>query len=285
MGARGEKKGAPRHARSPGGAPDIATVPDIHPVPEAPYELAEGIATITFARPENLNAWTPGMDREIRRSILAAERDPAVRLILLTGNGQGFCAGESIAAPDQAPRVLSARSEPTDRYGYMLEVGKPLVAAINGPVAGVGLCIALFCDLRFMVEGTELTADFARNGRVAEYGAAWILPRLVGAMDALDLLLSGRTIDTAEAARMGLVRSLPRNDFLGSVRDQLRPYLLASPRSMRVIKNQIYFSFDQDIRLAMEDALRARDVAMQSQDFKEASAAVREGRCARFTGH
>ena len=125
---------------------------------------------------------------------------------------------------------------------------KPVFAAVNGPVAGIAFCLILFCDFRYMAEGAKLTTAFARRGLIAEHGSAWMLPRLIAPMNALDLLYSARVVDTAEADRLGLVRSLPADNFLANVQRIAREMVTASsPRSIGVIKRQVFQSYYQSL--------------------------------------
>src|SRR5262249_37048252 len=178
-------------------------------------EIADRVATITLNRPDKLNAWTPVMAGELRAAMLEADANDEVRAIVLTGAGRGFCAGADMArlasaAEQQSPlRPAEAPTEGLEANfpqpcSYLRAVGKPIIAAINGPAAGIGLVIALFCDLRYMAAGARLTTAFARRGLIAEHGIAWLLPRLIGPMYALDLLCSARTVEADEAERMGL---------------------------------------------------------------------------------
>ena len=162
---------------------------------------------------------------------------------------------------------------------------KPVVAAINGPVAGIGLVIALYCDLRFMAEGSKLTTAFARRGLIAEHGIAWMLPRLIGPMNALDLLLSARAVAAEEAERIGLVRVLPADGFAAAVQARAAEIAnLSSPRSMRIIKKQVYEGLFQSLAEATAIANREQDICRDTEDFREGVAAFRERRPARFTG-
>ena len=220
------------------------------PAKEMKFEIADRVATITFDRPERMNAWTPLMETELQRLMAVASEDDEIRAIVITGAGRGFCAGADMGRLSGAASGTSGGSAPVvvdesegdfeQRYSYLLAVPKPLIAAINGAVAGVGLCLTLFCDLRFMAAGAKLTTAFARRGLVAEHGSAWMLRNLIGPMNAADLLLSGRTIEAAEAERLGLVRMLPAENFRETVQQRASEFAnLCSPRSMRIIKRPL----------------------------------------------
>ena len=238
------------------------------PNQETLYNVADRIATITLNRPDKLNAWTAIMEQEVRSAIEEAERDENVRVIILTGAGRGFCAGadmsllSSVIASGVDERVRKqassssttgqadgARADFRKKYSYFPAVGKPVIAAINGPVVGLGLVIALYCDLRFASDAAKFSTAFARRGLIAEYGLAWILPRLVGHANALDLLFSARMVDSAEALRMGLVNQVfPQDVFLAKVNEYARDVAAnSSPRSTRIMKRQVYDAMFQTL--------------------------------------
>jgi enoyl-CoA hydratase/carnithine racemase len=275
------------------------------PNQETLYNVADRVATITLNRPDKLNAWTAIMEREVRSAIEEAERDENVRVIILTGAGRGFCAGadmsllSSVAESGVDERVRkqassSSTSGPVDgvradfrkKYSYFPAVGKPVIAAINGPVVGLGLVIALYCDLRFASDAARFSTAFARRGLIAEYGLAWILPRLVGHANALDLLFSARMVDSAEALRMGLVNQIfPQDSFLAKVNEYARDVAAnSSPRSTRIIKRQVYDAMFQTLEEAFDVAEREMLASLQCEDFKEGVAHFLEKRAPAFTG-
>jgi enoyl-CoA hydratase/carnithine racemase len=275
------------------------------PNQETLYSVADRVATITLNRPDKLNAWTAIMEREVRSAIEEAERDENVRVIILTGAGRGFCAGadmsllSSVAESGVDERVRkqassSSTSGPVEgvradfrkKYSYFPAVGKPVIAAINGPVVGLGLVIALYCDLRFASDAARFSTAFARRGLIAEYGLAWILPRLMGQANALDLLFSARMVDSAEALRMGLVNQIfPQDSFLAKVNEYARDVAAnSSPRSTRIIKRQVYDAMFQTLEEAFDVAEREMLASLQCEDFKEGVAHFLEKRAPTFTG-
>src|SRR6202167_1343579 len=196
-------------------------MPTVVPTKETLYHAAHRVATITLNRPDKLNAWTALMESEVRSHMENAESDDAVRVIVLTGAGRGFCAGADMSllsavvaggvddrVREQALRAGGprdgVRADFQKKYSYFPAVNKPVVAAINGPVVGLGLVIALYCDIRFASDAARFGTAFSRRGLIAEYGLAWLLPREVGLPNALDLLFSARMIDATDAQRMGL---------------------------------------------------------------------------------
>jgi len=272
---------------------------------EMQYQVSDRVATITLNRPDKLNAWTAIMENEVRAAIGEAERDDNVRAIVLTGAGRGFCAGADMSllstvaehGLDEKGRAQAlqnsrsggregARADFQRKYSYFPAVGKPMIAAINGPVVGLGLVIALYCDLRFASEAARFGTAFARRGLIAEYGMAWMLPRLIGHANALDLLFSARMIDAAEALRMGLVNQVFSQDvFAGKVQEYAHDLgANVSPRSTRVIKRQVYEGMFQTLEEAFETSEREMLASLQCEDFKEGVAHFVEKRAPRFTG-
>jgi enoyl-CoA hydratase/carnithine racemase len=271
---------------------------------ETLYEVDARVATITLKRPDKLNAWTAVMEREVRGAMEEAERDEQVRVIILTGAGRGFCAGadmsllstvamEGLDSVRRAQAVEPASGAPQGtradfqkKYSYFPALSKPVIAAVNGPAVGLGLVIALYCDLRFASDAARFSTAFARRGLIAEYGMAWMLPRLVGHANALDLLFSARMIDAAEAFRMGLAnRVIPQDAF----REKVREYAVdmasnVSPRSLRVMKRQIYDAMFQTLAEAFETSEREMLASLQCEDFKEGVAHFVEKRTPVFTG-
>lgn len=270
------------------------------------FDVSDRIATITLHRPEKLNAWTAQMDQEVRTAIASAEADPEVRVIILTGSGRGFCAGADMSLlqgiagsgsiPDgthqalghHAPEAINpgARPDFQRKYSYFPSLSKPIIAAINGHAVGLGLILTLYCDLRFASAEAKFGTAFARRGLIAEYGMAWMLPRLVGHANALDLLFSARIIEAEEAAHMGLVnRVFPAASFA----EDVRAYALSlvnnvSPRSMTVIKKQVYDAMFQTLEEATMASEEAMVASLRSDDFKEGVAHFVEKRAPNFMG-
>jgi enoyl-CoA hydratase/carnithine racemase len=266
------------------------------------YEVSERIATITLNRPDRLNAWTRVMEREVREAMTAAAGDAGVRAVVLTGAGRGFCAGADMdllggiaegarAGSEPAPRSTSAwdatsRPDFQCTYSYFPAVPKPVVAAINGPAAGLGLVIALYCDLRFAADSAVFTTAFSRRGLIAEHGISWMLPRLVGLPAALDLMLSARKVGAAEAGRLGLVNQVVPDAALA---ETVRAYVaelasLVSPRSMRIMKRQLWEAQFQTLAEATAVANGEMLQSFTGEDFREGIAHFREKRAPAFTG-
>lgn len=266
------------------------------------YAVEDGVAVVTLNRPEKLNAWRGEMEREVREAMRAASRDERVRVIVLTGAGKGFCAGadmgmlQDIQASSSSGGGSSRNTEgPWDpnanvnfqkQYSWLPAVNKPIIAAINGAAAGLGLIIALYCDIRFAADTAKFTTAFSRRGLVAEHGISWLLPRLIGLANAADLLYSARVIGAEEALRVGLVsRVIPASAFSQEVTAYAR--MLAnevSPRSLREMKREIWNAQFQGLGEAIEAANGDMGPSFRSEDFREGVAHFLEKRPPRFTG-
>ncbi|MGD0143891.1 MAG: enoyl-CoA hydratase [Rhizomicrobium sp.] len=275
--------------------------------PDVLYDVKDRIATITLNRPERLNAYNAHMAQNIKLEMAKAASDPDVRVIVLTGAGRGFCAGadmdvlssasvagqstsqgadtgldrkfESALGPDLSPHFKDSQ-----RFAYFARTKKPIIAAINGPVAGIGLVMTLYADMRFAADKAVFTTSFAQRGLIAEHGVGWLLPRLVGQANALDLLLSARKISAEEAQRIGLVnRIFPQENFMENVRAYAR-YLAetVSPRSMAVMKAQVWKSNFQDFNESLAVADTEMKTSLAGPEFKEGVAHFLEKRGPRF---
>ena len=273
------------------------------------YEVKGRTGLITLNRPEKLNAWTGAMEKSIKRALHDAVEDDTVRVIVITGAGRGFCAGadmdllQSIKPTNWEDRetAAAAREETYDfksglgpdvsphyggRFGYLFQIKKPIIAAINGPAAGLGLVFALYADMRFAGSDAKFTTAFAQRGLIAEHGISWLLPRLIGPAHALDVLMSARKFTAAEAERFGLVNKVfAQENFLPAVMDYAATLAeTVSPRSMGVMKAQIWKALFQNF----DEALEVGDTEMQKSfataDFKEGVAHFVEKRKANFTG-
>jgi enoyl-CoA hydratase/carnithine racemase len=255
-------------------------------------------AVIILDRPERMNALTKVLEADLRDAIEQAGRDPEIRAIVLTGAGRAFCAGmdmdelevlppEDIRAEQwMRPYDMNRRADYQTRYSYFPAAPKPIICAINGAAAGLGLVMALYSDFRIASEQAVFATAFAKRGLIAEHGISWMLPRIVGHANATDLLLTSRKIDAAEALRMGLVHRVVAGD-------RLMPQALAlartlatevSPRSVRVMKRQLWETPYQTLGEAVALANAEMVTSIQSEDFREGVAHFQERRPARFTG-
>ncbi len=225
------------------------------------YGVAGGIATLTFNRPDSMNGMTGNMEVAYFERLRQAEADPQVRVIVVTGAGRAFCAGADLAhhagpGDHPLPNAEIPRTTP-------LDIRKPMIAAINGACAGVGLAYALQCDLRFAAKPAKFTTAFARRGLIGEYGMAWLLHAIAGRQVALDLLLSARIVQGDEAAALGILSAAFEPN-------ELMPHVMAyaadlaanvSPASMATIKHQVN----------SEPALTARDATNNAEELMRES--------------
>jgi enoyl-CoA hydratase/carnithine racemase len=265
---------------------------------EITYAAQDGIAVVTLNRPDKLNAWTSVMEREVREAMRAASDDDAVKVIVLTGAGRGFCAGADMgtltsiqsggraATAPTGPFDAEARPDFTKTYSYFPSVPKPIIAAVNGACAGPGLVVALYADMRFASEDAVFLTAFARRGLIAEHGISWLLPRLVGMANAADLLFSSRRVTAQEAKELGLVNKVFSRD---AFHDGVMGYaaILAnevSPRSLREMKREIWNAQFQGLGEAIDAANRDMVASFTSEDFKEGVAHFTEKRAPAFTG-
>jgi enoyl-CoA hydratase/carnithine racemase len=235
-------------------------------------EIDGGVALVTLNRPDRLNAWTGELERAYFATLEDCATREDVRAIVVTGAGRGFCAGADMDDL-QTIGTNGGRAEQPDRrpQSFPLTVPKPIVAAINGACAGIGLVQALMCDVRFANESAKFTTAFARRGLVAEHGISWILPRLVGPARALDLLLSGRVVLGEEAAALGLVnRALPADRVLDEAMAYARDLATnCAPSSMAAMKRQVYTDLDRGLPETLEEANRLMAASLQADDFRE----------------
>jgi enoyl-CoA hydratase/carnithine racemase len=251
-------------------------------------QLQDGVALLTLNRPDRLNAWTGEMEKSYFAALEDCAHDEQVRVIVVTGAGRGFCAGADMqelqALGDADEDAAAARAHDRRPQTFPLTIPKPIVAAINGACAGIGLVQALMCDVRFAADGAKLTTAFARRGLVAEHGISWILPRLVGPARALDLLLSGRVLLAQEAHELGLVnRVLAPDTLLEATLDYARELVVnCSPASMATIKQQVYTDLDRPLPVALAGADGLMFESFTAPDFVEGVASFVERRDPRF---
>jgi len=243
-------------------------------------EVEGTVATITLNRPDRLNALDLEMEMGYIEALDAADRDPAVRAIVVTGAGRGFCAGADLGVLASGPQAVkdlvpSVAVMPM----HALRLRKPVIAAVNGPVAGIGFAYMCCSDFRLVASGTKMSTSFASLGLVAEFGLSWLLPRLIGLPAAVDLLFTARAIDADEALRLGLVNSIHEPEQLLSAAKELAARLsLVSPHSLAVMKQQIYRDLNEPLSDALERTLSLMWSSFDGADFAEAVAARQERR-------
>ena len=253
------------------------------------YEVDDPVAVITLNRPEALNAWTNSMGDEIVDAMQRAAADRSVVGIVVTGAGRAFCAGadmnllSGIAAGGDGGGVASspgaaerpAATEPNGdfagRFPSLMAIDKPIIAAVNGAVAGMAYPFVLCCDLRVVTPDALFLTAFAQRGLIAEWGLSWVLPRLVGPAVALDLLFSSRRVKGDEALALGLANYLVQPDeLLGFCRDYVVDLATkCSPASIAVMKRQVYEQLHAGLGSAERDAQRLMVASFGRPDFAE----------------
>ncbi|MGE0383085.1 MAG: enoyl-CoA hydratase-related protein [Gammaproteobacteria bacterium] len=263
------------------------------------YDARDGIATLTLNRPQRANAWTIDMTRAYRKALVAAENDPEVVAVVITGAGKYFCVG----ADNSSLSKISADGgfgsdyqeplpEPGDprhpawgtTHGMLLSLRKPVIAAVNGAAAGIGFIVMCCSDFRIVAEDAKLTTSVAKLGLPAEFGLSWILPRLVGMVQATDILLRSPVITGREALQRGLANeALPADQVLPRAR-ALAAELIenCSPASLRTIKRQLWLDSMRDFPTAEQDARALMEHMVGAEDFREAMTARNEGRTPKF---
>ena len=267
---------------------------------EIRLDVDDPIAVITMNRPDRLNAMTTRMLAEIRHALASAENDERVVGMILTGEGRGFCAGMDMDALDGISEDQSfsintdgLEAEPGDSsmgddfitgFTYMLSLRKPLIAAVNGPCAGLGFCFALLSDMRFVDAGAKFSTAFSQRGLVAEHAVSWLLPRLIGSSRALDLLWSARKFDGVEAERLGIAdRLCEPGTALTVAKDYINTLATSSsPTSLMVMKNQVYRHLMMPLGPAMLETQRLMDESLERPDFREGVRSFIEGRSPDF---
>lgn len=265
------------------------------------YDVQDPVAVITLNRPDSLNALTGRMQREFKHALAAAEDNSAVVGIVLTGAGRGFCAGADIGGLQSTAEGKGGRVEdlshlkaaPGDSemgenfkvsYTYMLAVRKPIIAAINGPCAGLGFCYALLCDMRFAEKQAKFTTAFGQRGLIAEHASSWLLPRLIGSGKALDLLWSARSFQGEEAKELGLVeRVVDTGESLNAAIQYIKQLAeTVSPTSLQIMKAQVYRHLNMELGEAMIESNQWMNESLKSEDFKEGVSSFIERRKPNF---
>lgn len=243
-------------------------------------EVHEGVMTITLNRPERGNAWNPDVAGRYFAFLEEAATSSRVRAVVLTGAGKAFCTGGDGAKLGEIAGSGDVRPTSNRPYWFPLQVGKPIIGAINGAAVGIGMQVALFTDMRIASENARFSTFFSRLGLVAEMGISWMLPRLVGAARAADLMFSSRMVGAQEALEMGMVNKVVP---AGSLLDETRDYAArlvhgSSPWSMRTMKAQLYADMMSDVVTAYDRAVTLADESVLRRDFSEGLKALAEKR-------
>jgi enoyl-CoA hydratase len=257
---------------------------------EIRLEVEGHVAELTLARPETRNAQTEAMGVEVERAVGELNANEDVRAVLVRGEGKAFCAGGDLTFIDA--RTQSSADENNAAmlrfYRLFLSVRKlavPSIALLHGAARGAGVCFALACDLRLCAADTSLALNFVRIGLHPGMGASWLLPRLVGPANAAELLLTGRSIDAAEALRIGLVnRVVAPEELLRAGRELAAEIAVSAPIAVRQTKRSLAATFDRSLDQALEEEAAAQAVDYASQDLVEGVRAAREKRSPSFSG-
>jgi enoyl-CoA hydratase/carnithine racemase len=228
------------------------------------------IATITFNRPDRLNALLPDMIHTYSDLLTHADADPQVRVIVVTGAGRGFCSGADLSILGEDPELvqgfLKGQSHMTVPGKY-LHLSTPVITAINGPAAGLGFVIAMSADFRFAKSDAKLSSTFSRLGLIAEYGIAWLLPRLVGLARATEILMSGRTFSGQDAFDYGLVLAASDDPLADAYACANELIVNCSPASMAVIKAQLLRGLSAEFNESADDAFIEMGHAFGREDL------------------
>jgi enoyl-CoA hydratase/carnithine racemase len=252
------------------------------------YEVSDPVATITLNRPATLNALTYSMLGAFREAVDAAARDSRVVGIVVTGAGRGFCSGLDASVLQATANSGSSTRPKSDGvpglFTWLLQVPKPVISAVNGVAAGGGFVLAAMSDIRIASTAGSFTSIFSKRGLIAEHGTTWIVPRLIGAGAALDLLWSSRKIDAAEAHRVGLVQQVVEPDDLLAA---ARRYIVelaenVSPASLADTKRLVYEGFGVQYPAALDEIDAVQYAALDRIDAKEGAAALIEKRSPSF---
>lgn len=258
------------------------------------YEVGDdGVATMTINRPERMNALRPQTTKEMREAIAAAREDDAVRCLLVTGAGRGFCAGDDFQAiflaenrmGNQSARQIRRIKSGEESLDDLFALEKPTIAAVNGPAVGYGMDIALYCDIRFASESAKFGWFFVRRGVLGTVGGTFILRQLVGLSKAFELTLTGDMVDAAEAQRIGLVsKVVPQEELLDEARAMARKLASGPPLAQRAVKRAMHKGFQMDWKTLGEYQQSLGDVLWATGDHMEGVNSFVEKREPQFKG-
>ncbi len=263
------------------------------------FEQHEAVGLIKLDRPDRQNAWTGRMDTEYRWLLNRADNDSDVRVIVLAGSGERFCVGgdstalqghverggyERGLADEQAHPGYGVSPYFDQPFASHFGLSKPIIAAVHGAAAGIGLSLVAMCDLRFAATGTKFTTAHGKLGLPAEYGLSWLLPRVLGVTRAMDVLLSSRVFLADEALRWGFLNDVvPAEDLLEHViayANQLAQTV--APSSLRETRRQVWLDMHRDIGTSVAESMRLLNEMMGSSDYSEGVAALIEKRPPEF---
>jgi 2-(1,2-epoxy-1,2-dihydrophenyl)acetyl-CoA isomerase len=251
------------------------------------YDKQSGVATITLNRPQAMNAFTIEMNGEVQRALKTADEDNEVRVIVLTGAGRGFCAGQDLKGrtPDKKGSLAASLRE---RYNPIIlrlrRTEKISIAAVNGVAAGAGCNLALATDLRIAAEEATFVQAFARVGLSPDCGGSIVLPRLVGFSKAMELLLLAEPVEAREAQRIGLVAKVVPAGELAATTRAIAEKIANGPRSIGLIKRAVNRAMMRDLADQLDYEAYLQEVAGRTSDYDEGVLAFLEKRAPVFTG-
>jgi 2-(1,2-epoxy-1,2-dihydrophenyl)acetyl-CoA isomerase len=254
------------------------------------FELGDGVATLTLNRPDRLNSFTTEMHEEVAAALGTVESDSAIRALLLTGAGRGFCAGQDLNLREASAGGEFDAGAAIDRYYNPLvrrlrALRKPVIAAVNGPAAGAGANLAFACDIVLAARSASFLQAFCRIGLVPDTGGTWFLPRLAGSARALGMMLLGEPLPAATAAEWGLIWKVVDDEKLMSEARALATKLAQGPTiGLGLIKEALNRSLVSTLDAQLDSERDLQRIAATSADFREGVAAFLEKRAARFTG-
>ncbi|HEY6057670.1 MAG TPA: enoyl-CoA hydratase-related protein [Candidatus Limnocylindrales bacterium] len=252
------------------------------------YEIDESIATITLDRPDALNALDLALKRELLAALRRAGHDPAVRVLVLTGSGRAFCAGQDLherLEPGAAPLDAEVRERYNPLILALRTIEKPIIAAVNGVAAGAGASLAFACDIRIASERASFILAFGRVGLIPDSGATWLLPRLIGPGRAAELAFTTDPLAADDAARYGLVSHVVADTrLLDEARGLARRLATAAPLALALTKRALNRSLEVGLAEALDYEASLQGIAGRTADHAEGVAAFVEKRSPRFSG-
>ena len=261
--------------------------------PEVLYAVADHVATITLNRPERMNTISGPMLNQLTQALLDADKDPDVRVAILTGTGRAFCAGLDLTQATRGSTGITASASVSTTLDLkftpptvLFNMDTPVICALNGSAAGYGMDTALGCDIRVMAQGAKMAAAFTKRGILPESGGTWFLPRMLGWAKAAELIFTGRTLNAAQCLEMGLVNEVVADDQVQARAREIAAEIVAnaplavqaSKRLMRMGLNETFNDHVHHVFLQLLPLLRTEDAGEGMRAFMEKRPADFKGR-------